>query len=138
MIKEKMAGVIGYYDGRTKNILKLDTALAWIRCAQKGKSPIDRLREKQIKQIVVYGITELGELLIEEAYEKQYKILAITDQAVREGGYEYRGIPIIRRQDVGKYSGEVFVVTSMTFWEEIKDELHAEGCRRVMALRELL
>lgn len=138
MIKEEMASVIEYYEGRTKNILKLETALAWIRCAQKGNSPIDRLREKRIDQIIIYGITELGELLIEEAFEKQFRILAITDRAVKEGGYEYQGIPVIRRRDAGKYSGEVIVVTSMTFWEEIRDELHAEGCRRVIALRELL
>lgn len=138
MIKEEMAGVIEYCEGRTKNILKLETALAWIRCAQKGNSPIDQLQEKRIDQIIIYGITELGELLIEEAFEKQYRILAITDRAVREGGYKYHGIPVMRRQDIGKHNDEAIVVTSMTFWEEIRDELYAEGCRRVIALRELL
>lgn len=138
MIKKEMESMMEYCEKKASNIYKLETALAWIRCMQKEKSPIDNLREKGIEQIVVYGITELGELLIEEAHAKQYKILAVTDRAVREGEYEYRGIPIIKRKDIEKYRDEVIVVTSMSFWEEIRDELQAEGCKHVIALRELM
>lgn len=138
MIKEEMVDTVINSGNRVNNVYKLETALAWIGCMQKGKSPIDRLREEGIKQIFVYGITELGKFLIKEAQLKNYKILAITDRAVREGGYEYQAIPIIRRKDIGLYRDEVIVVTSMTFWEEIRDELQAEGCRHIISLRELL
>lgn len=96
------------------------------------------MREEEIERIIVYGITELGKFLVEEARLKEYRILAITDRAVREGGYEYQGIPVIRRNDIVKHKEELIVVTSVTFWEEIRDELRAEGCRRVISLRELL
>ncbi len=138
MVKEEMAGIVENCGTLSGNAFKLETALAWIRCAQRGKSPIDRLREKNIERIIVYGITELGELLVEEACRKKYKVLAIADRAVQEGGYEYRGIPVIARKQLEKYSNEVIVVTSMTFWEEIRDELYAEGCRCVIALREIM
>lgn len=138
MIKEEIAVNAEGSRRKVNGAYKLEAALAWIRCMQRGRSPIDRLREKEIEQIIVYGITELGELLVEEAYQKKYKVAAITDRAVREGGYEYQGIPVIRRKDIEKYRDEVIVVTSMAFWEEIKDELYLEGCRRVISLRELL
>ena len=138
MIKEEIS--VNKEGSRKKGngAYKLETALAWVSCMQRGKSPIDRLKEQEIEQIIIYGTTELGELLVEEAQQKNYKILAITDRAVREGGYEYQGISVIKRKDIEKYRDEVIVVTSMTFWEEIKDELHTEGCSRVIALRELM
>lgn len=138
MIKEEIVDIMEGSGGKANSVYKLKTALAWIRCMQKGRSPIDRLREKKIEQIIVYGITELGEFLIEEARIKKYKVLAITDRAVRGGGYEYQGIAMLKREDIGEYKDEVIVVTSMTFWEEIRDGLYAEGCKRVISLRELL
>lgn len=137
MIKEEIMDAIECYN-KPSNTYKLETALAWIRCVQKGKSPIDRLREKDIEQVIVYGITELGEFLVREACIKQFKVLAITDRAIQEGGYEYHGIPVLKRKDIAKYKDEAIIVTSMTFWEEIRDELQTEGCKYVIALRELL
>lgn len=138
MIKEEIEGILKKGGRKANETNKLKTALAWIGCLQKGRSPIDRLREEEIERIIVYGITELGKFLVEEARQKEYRILAITDRAVREGGYEYQGIPVIRRNDIVKHKEELIVVTSVTFWEEIRDELRAEGCRRVISLRELL
>lgn len=138
MIKEEIVGISEKGGRKANGANKLKTALAWIECLQKGRSPIERLRKEEIEQIIVYGITELGKFLVEEARLKEYRILAITDRAVREGGYEYQGIPVIRRNDIAKHKEEVIVVTSVTFWEEIRDELRAEGCKRVISLRELL
>lgn len=70
--------------------MKFDTACLWIARMQDNVSPIDNLRKQGINSIVVYGMTELGELLVREAAHKQFKVKAITDKRVKET-YAYGG-----------------------------------------------
>jgi hypothetical protein len=117
---------------------KMDTAMAWIRCMQRGSSPIDSLLKSGIYEIVVYGITELGELLVSEALLKKYKVLGITDRKVACGGYFFHNVPVISRDRLDNYKDKYIVITSMMFWEEIEKELRERGYQHIATLRELM
>lgn len=120
------------------NNFKLETAIAWIRCMQMGRSPIDKLRENGIEEIIVYGITELGKLLVDEARIKRYRILGITDRKITGGDYLYQDIPILNRKQLDMYKERCIVITAMAFWYDINAELRTLGYKNIVALRELL
>lgn len=119
--------------------MKFDTACLWIARMQDGMSPIDSLRKKGIDSIVVYGMTELGELMVREAVNKQFKVKAITDKRV-SGEYVYGGIPVIPVSGLlpSGYKDEYIVVTAMAFAGEIKKELNAAGIGKAVSLLDLL
>lgn len=117
---------------------KMDTAMAWIRCMQRGGSPIDNLRKSGMDEIIVYGITELGELLVNEALLKEYKVLGITDRKVACAGYSFHDVPVISRDQLDCHKDKCIVITSMMFWEEIEKELRERGHQHIVTLRELI
>lgn len=140
MNREELLDIITCFGsaGTSNYNYKLGTAIAWIRCLQQGKSPINRLREMGIDEIIIYGITELGGLLVNEAVLKGYKVLGITDRKVGCGGYFFQDIPVINRKELDDYRDRYIVVTSMAFWEEIVIELGKQGYQHIVALRELM
>lgn len=137
MNREELVNTIKYCGIGTHNY-KMDTAMAWIRCMQRGSSPIDSLLKLGIDEIVVYGITELGELLVSEALLKKYKVLGITDRKVACGGYFFHDVPVINRDRLDNYKDKCVVITSMMFWGEIEKELRERGHQRIVTLRELM
>ena len=133
-----MLNVIACFGSTETNNYKMDTAVAWIRCLQHRCSPIIKLRQMGIDEIIIYGITELGELLVDEAVLRGYKVFGIMDRRVGCGGYSFRGIPVISRMELNHHIDKYIVVSSVTFWEEIEKELRKQGCQHIISLRELL
>lgn len=126
--------------GMNMNELKLGTCLAWIDCLQRHGSPIDTLIQREIKEVIVYGISDLGKRFINEAIYKGYPIKAITDIKILRGNYDYRDIPLIRKNDLtlDEYKDVCVVVTSMVFWYEIKAQLNGLGIENVVSLLDLM
>lgn len=137
MNREEMLNIIKCCGTDTHNY-KMDTAMAWIRCMQRDSSPIGNLRKSGIDEIIVYGITELGELLVREALLKQYKVLGITDRKIACGGYFFYDVPVISKDRLDYYRDKCIVITSMMFWEEIERELRERGHQHIVTLRELM
>lgn len=128
MVKTKMGG------------LKLNTFYLWIRSLQKKISPIDNLREKGIHSIIIYGMAELGELMVREADENDFPVVAITDEKVIHRNNSYDNIPIIPVNDLmlDKYRHVCVVITSMNFVEEIEAKLNEMRIEKVISLIDLL
>lgn len=123
-----------------KNGIKFYTAYLWIASMQNNISPIDNLRKKEIDSVVVYGTTELGELFVNEAINKQFDIKAITDKRVNNGNYTYNNIPVIPINELlsSQYRHEYIVITAMSFEMEIREELNAIGIKNIISLLDLL
>lgn len=117
---------------------KMMTALAWVRCLLNEGSPLKRLRMGGINEIIIYGIAELGELLLQEALSEGYKVLAITDKKITVGQYDFDGIPVLTIEELYAYRDKCIVVTAVGFWKEIKMELEQRGYSNIIALWELL
>lgn len=120
--------------------LKMKTYMAWINCFQRNLSPVDFLYKKGIKEVIVYGVTDLGEKFVTELLNKNYPIKAIVDGRIISGGYDYRGIPIISKSVLisAKYRDVCVIVTAMAFWNEIKVQLKEQEITNIMSLLELM
>lgn len=119
--------------------LKFYTAYLWLARMQDNISPVDNLMKQGINSIIIYGITELGELMVREAANKQFTVRAITDKRVT-GTYVYNGIPVIPLSGLlsDEYKDEYVVVTAMAFAGEIKRELNESGIGKVVSLLDLM
>lgn len=138
MDREEILSVIQCCGGKDQNNYKLMTSILWIKCLLRGKSPFERLREKGIDEIIIYGITELGEMLVQESLNEGYRVVGITDRKVVKGQYDFENIPVLTMDELRNYREKHIVVTAVMFWDEIKRELNAQGYDKVIALWELM
>lgn len=120
--------------------LKAQTLMGWVRMAEKGKSPIDTLKDRGIERIIVYGIAELGCKLVQDAIERDYPVAAITDKKIKYGNYTYENIPVVKLDDIKTMESQnsIIVVTPMNFWWDIRRDLLEHGCKNFIALRDLI
>ena len=123
-----------------KNGLKFYTACLWIASLQNNISPIDSLRRRGIDSVIVYGITEFGELFVKEAVNKRFNVIAIVDKNVKNGNYIYNCIPIISINELlsSQYQHTYIVITAMSFEREIREELNSIGIKNIISLLDLL
>ncbi len=114
--------------------------MAWVKCLQKNKSPIDALCRRGIYEVIVYGILDLGETFVTEAINRGYKIKAITDAKVKVGNYTYRDIPVITREDLSlpEYNETYVVITAINSFDEIKAQLEENRITNIFSLYELM
>lgn len=138
MTREEMVSVICCCGDTGINNYKMMTSILWIKCLLKGGSPLQRLRDAGVDEVIIYGITELGELLVQEALNEDYKIMGITDKKVVKGQYEFRDVPIITVDEMSNYKEKHIVVTAVMYWDEIKRELNEQGYNNVIVLWELM
>ena len=140
MEKDKWIDNVGRNIVFNKNGLKFYTACLWIASLQNNTSPIDSLRKRQIDSVIVYGITEFGELFVKEAINEQFNVKAITDKSVNNGNYTYNSIPVIPIDGLlsSQYRHEYIVITAMSFEREIREELNAIGLKNIISLLDLL
>lgn len=128
------------YNIKTDNTEKMRILINWIKKLQKGRSIVDVLIDNNIDGIIVYGVAELGQLLIYEALEKDYPIYAIVDKKIQYGDYMYRNIPIINisRLKSEQYKNKMVVITAMSFYQEIAKKLEKMDIRNYIGITELL
>lgn len=138
MNREEVLSIIQCCGSAEVNNRKLMTSVLWIKCLLQGKSPFERLRENGIEEVILYGITELGELLLQEAINEGYKVAGIADKKVIKGRYQFQDIPILTLEELNNYKEKTIVVTAVMFWDEIKRELNKQGHENVIALWELM
>lgn len=128
------------YNIKADNTEKMRILINWIKKLQKGRSIVDVLIDNNIDGIIVYGVAELGQLLINEALEKGYPIYAIVDKKIQYGNYMYRNIPIINisRLKSEQYKNKMVVITAMSFYQEIVKKLEKMDIRNYIGITELL
>lgn len=121
-------------------LTKWATCLAWVKCLQKNKSPIDELRRKGIDEVIVYGIVDLSETFVEEAISRGYSIKAITDAKVKAGNYLYRDIPVISRETLclPEYRESYVVITVINRFDEIRTQLASNHITNILSLYDLM
>lgn len=138
MNKQELLDIVYCSHDMGINNQKIITLTTWVKCLIQGRSPFDQLMQGGIDKIIVYGINDLGEMLVKEALKEGYKISGITDRRVSGGQYDFCGIPVFTNDELGNHKEEYIVVTAVTFWDEIKSDLNRWGCCNVIALWELM
>ena len=120
---------------RTKTNNRL--LVRWFRAIQKGKCRYSYFEENGYKKIVVYGVSDIGELLIEELKDTDIEILYGLDKRADKITAE---IPVYKPNErLPLAPPDVIVVTAVYFFEEIVGELRENGMNIPMvSLEEVL
>ena len=95
----------------------------WVKVKQEGKHLASYFEKKGCKTIAVYGMSFAGETLVNELKGSGIQILYGIDQ---RGGSVYTDINIVTKEDT-LAAVDAVVVTAISFFEEIEEEL----CRKV-------
>lgn len=119
---------------------KFQTASMWIRQKIKKKTMKELLEERKIKKIAIYGITDLGYLLVKECLFENVPVECVLDKRIENGQYDFQNIPMKSLIDAKKDLDEdtFIIVTAIAFYDEIEQQLMSEGFRKIISFREIL
>lgn len=95
----------------------------WVKIKQEGKDLVSYFEKKGYKKIAVYGMSFVGETLVDELKGTDVQVVYGIDQ---RGDSVYADIDIVTMED-SLDAVDAVVVTAVTFFEEIEEKL----CRRV-------
>lgn len=137
------AGVIGKIAGKTTNEVQTmsDKHLAlfmmmnqWVHIKQDGKNVGDYLEEKGYKEIAIYGMSHVGERLLEELEDCCVTVKYGIDVKANE---IYSDIKVVSPEDELDEVDAV-VVTSIFFMDEIEEFLSAKMICPIISLEDIL
>ncbi len=95
----------------------------WVKIKQEGKDLASYFEKKGYKKIAVYGMSFAGETLVDELKGTDIQVLYGID---KRGDSIYADIDIVTMEQ-SLDAVDAVVVTAVTFFEEIEEEL----CRKV-------
>ena len=118
-----------------RNMDKLDIMIRWKRLEQNGMSVAHWLTVNGYKNVSIYGLGEIGELLVKELLETNIKIIYIIDK--NKGGERYQYIPVINlQQDIEAV--DCIIVTTVRNFEEIQEQIEKKGNFLLFELKKLI
>lgn len=106
----------------------------WVKVKQRGKSPADYLEEKNYMKVAVYGMSYVGETLIEELKNTSVQVAYGID---RKGGDLSCEIEVFTMEDPLSQVDAV-IVTAITFYDEIEEELSQKVNCPILSLEDIL
>lgn len=121
-----------------QNLAKKDRALFlllknWINNSQNGKKISDYFLKKNIKTIAIYGMGYVGELLYAELSDSNVTVCYGIDRAFSS----YEKFRIYRPNDVLP-KVDMVIVTAVTYYKEVKQQLEKQMDCPVISLQELI
>lgn len=106
----------------------------WLRLKQKGKNVAIYFERKSINAIAIYGMSYVGEALVEELKESNISIKYGIDKMA---GCVYADFKLVLPEDKLEEVDAV-VVTSVTYFDEIKEMLRGKLDCPVISLEDIL
>lgn len=106
----------------------------WIQVKQEEKNLADYLIEKGYKNIAIYGMSYVGETLINELKNTNINILYGVD---KRADSIYSDIPLISLEDELK-DVDAVIVTAITFFDEIEKLLSEKIDCPILSLEDIL
>lgn len=141
MVKNTIVGaisaVIGYVVGQKKSDKKNDKEIEmlkaysnkqcalfllmsqWVKVKQSGKGIADYLEKNNYKKIAIYGMGNVGEILINELYGSSIEIIYGID---RNADDIYAECKVVK-PDEKLEQVDAVIVTSITYFDEIVNDL---------------
>lgn len=106
----------------------------WVEVKQDGKNLVDFFHEKGYKSIAIYGMSYAGERLLHELKGSDIEVKCGIDRKADE---IYTDIDLITLdEEIPKV--DVIVVTSIFFFDEIKEKMETLTDRPVISLEGIL
>ncbi len=137
------AGAAGRVIGGEKDKIKamsdkhLDLFLMmtqWVKVKQEGKNLSSFFEKNGYKRIAIYGMSYAGEALVEELKDTDIQVVYGID---RNADSIYADVDIVSMEDDLR-AVDVIVVTAITFFDEIEEELSKKVACPVISLEDIL
>lgn len=114
----------GVYDVEQFAYIK-EPLMKWLFLKIAGKSLSDILKERDIREIAIYGIHELGKLVYEDLNCSEIRINCFIDKRAREYQNGYKDVPVISLSELSqsKYEGFILVTPEFYFYDILQDLL---------------
>lgn len=106
----------------------------WVKVKQDGKYLAEYFQKKGYKDIAVYGMSYVGETLIEELKETNVHVVYGIDKNVN---HIYADVDILSPEDKLK-NVDAVIVTAVTFFYEIEKELSKKLKCPILSLEDIL
>lgn len=106
----------------------------WVKVQQEGKSIADYFDRQGYKEIAVYGMSYAGETLIRELKNTNIHVAYGIDKNAES---IYADVDVISMNEEFK-DVDVVVVTAITFFDEIKEELAGKVECPIVSLEDIL
>ena len=110
----------------------------WMELQMNGKSCLDTLIQNNFKNIAVYGIAELGKLLIKEISNNNgVNLLYVLDKKA----IEYEGNLVLKPDAIMSSNirrPDCVIVTAVFYFDEIEKELIELGYTNIISLKDLV
>lgn len=106
----------------------------WVRIKQEGKNLSSYFEENGYKKIAIYGMSYVGETLVNELKETNIQVLYGIDQ---NADNLYAEVDVISLED-NLEAVDAIVVTAITFFEEIEEKLNQLIDCPIISLEDIL
>lgn len=106
----------------------------WVKVKQEGKNLADYLKRNGYKKIAVYGMSYAGETLVDELKGSGVEVAYGID---KKADSIYADVDVVSMDD-GLAEVDAIVVTAVTFFDEIEDELSEKVDCPVISLEDIL
>jgi uroporphyrinogen-III synthase len=117
-----------------KHLALLIMMCDWMRTKQEGKSLAGYLKEKGYKRVAVYGLSYVGERLLDELRDNGIEVEYAVDQ---KADPIYFDVEICRpEEDLEEV--DAVIVTAITFYDEIKAMLEEKLQCPILSLEDMI
>ncbi|MCM1233276.1 MAG: hypothetical protein NC489_24425 [Ruminococcus flavefaciens] len=106
----------------------------WVKVKQEGKNVASYLEENGYQKIAIYGMSYVGETLLEELKNTSVRVAYGID---KKGDTIYTDIDVITMDDSFD-EVDAIVVTAITFFDEIEKELSERVSCPIISLEDIL
>lgn len=106
----------------------------WVKNEQQDKSIAKYLLAKGIRKIAVYGMSYVGETLVESLKNTGIEIMYCIDNNISGS---YLGIPIIKSSE-NIQNVDAIIVTAITYYNGIKESIKEKINGEVISLEEII
>lgn len=117
-----------------KHLQIMQSMNQWLLLKQEGRTIEDYFRKLGYKRIAIYGMSYLGERLYHELKNLGIDVAYAID---KNADMIYGDIDVFE-PDVELYHVDAVVVTAITFFDEIKEELSAKVNCPIVSLNDIL
>lgn len=130
---------IGGAEGKTQEMSDKHLALflmmnQWVKVKQEGKNLASYFEKNGYKKIAIYGMSYAGETLLEELKDSEINVVYGID---RNAGEIYADVDVVS-VDEELEEVDAIVVTAVTFFDEIEEQLNAKVNCPILSLEDIL
>ncbi|MCM1261849.1 MAG: hypothetical protein NC313_03935 [Butyrivibrio sp.] len=106
----------------------------WVKVKQEGKNLASYFERNEYKKIAIYGMSYVGETLIDELKDTDIKVAYGID---KNAGAIYADVDIVSIED-DLEDVDAVVVTAITFFDEIEEKLSVKMDCPIISLEDIL